>query len=307
MQRRAVHKGAAVADGSGEGAWSGVSVAPSEGSGGKSHRRRWPMMRWGPALVCAAMGSERGRVAARLAWVTASCCGEILFLLKENFAERPSDRNTLIVDWGALPKTFEADMRRAERYVAIAGADAVTVGRVIAKVAGGERLATLGMGAVEKALRPCSATAHSIKRGAPAHAPAAVVERDLDPRILTQLGKHAGHQAAARHRAVPGTLGCRLERLREVDGPHEEGARGAAKLPWALPKAVGKDKAPRPLSNGRGVLGRTRITRVAGEEEQQRLALQEADVGTLSLGCVKRRLGSKALRCFGAVWRDAPQ
>ncbi|KAH8620739.1 hypothetical protein ERJ75_000047600 [Trypanosoma vivax] len=155
-------------------------------------RQAWPMMRWGPALVCAAMGSERGRVAARLAWVTASCCGEISFLLKENFAERPSDRNTLIVDWGALPKTFEADMRRAERYVAIAGADAVTVGRVIAKVAGGERLATLGMGAVEKALRPCSATAHSIKRGAPAHAPAVVVERDLDPRILTQLWKHAG-------------------------------------------------------------------------------------------------------------------
>ncbi|KAH8608225.1 hypothetical protein ERJ75_001364100 [Trypanosoma vivax] len=80
-------------------------------------RRARPMMRREPHLVCNAMGSERGRVAVRLAWVTASCCGEIAFLLKENFVERPSDRNTLIDDWGALPKTLEADPCRAARYV----------------------------------------------------------------------------------------------------------------------------------------------------------------------------------------------
>ncbi|KAH8607395.1 hypothetical protein ERJ75_001410000 [Trypanosoma vivax] len=42
-----------------------------------------------------------------------------------------------------------------------------------------------------KILRPCSVAARSIKRGAPAHAAAAQVEHDLDPRILTQLGKRA--------------------------------------------------------------------------------------------------------------------
>ncbi|KAG8343053.1 hypothetical protein TRVL_06115 [Trypanosoma vivax] len=55
-------------------------------------------------------------------------------------------------------------------------------------------------------------------------------------------GNARAHCAATRHRAVPGTLGCRFEQLREVDGPHLEDARGMAKLPWAPPKAMGKDK-----------------------------------------------------------------
>ncbi|KAH8609628.1 hypothetical protein ERJ75_001182600 [Trypanosoma vivax] len=148
--------------------------------------RQRPVMRREPDLVCNAMGSERGRVAVRLAWVTAGRCDEITLLRKKEFIGHPGDRNALVVDWGALPKTFEAGTRRAARCVAIAGADAAAMGRLIAKTVAWERLAALGARALEKALRPCAATAYSIKPDAPA------VEHDLDPRVPTQLGKHAG-------------------------------------------------------------------------------------------------------------------
>ncbi|KEG06943.1 hypothetical protein DQ04_11551010 [Trypanosoma grayi] len=45
---------------------------------------------------------------------------------------------------------------------------------------------------MENLPRPFGMTAHSIKRGELAHAAAAVIEHDLDPRLLAQLGKHAG-------------------------------------------------------------------------------------------------------------------
>ncbi|CCD19176.1 hypothetical protein, conserved in T. vivax [Trypanosoma vivax Y486] len=122
-------------------------------------RRTPPMMRREPHLVCNAMGSERGRVAVRLAWVTAGRCDEIALLRKKEFIGHPSDRNALVVDWGALPKTLEAGMRRAARCVAIAGADAAAMGRLIAKTVAWERLAALGVRALEKALRPYAATA----------------------------------------------------------------------------------------------------------------------------------------------------
>ncbi|KAH8603668.1 hypothetical protein ERJ75_000070000 [Trypanosoma vivax] len=155
-------------------------------------RRTPPMMRREPHLVCNAMGSERGRVAVRLAWVTAGRCDEIALLRKKEFIGHPSDRNALVVDWGALPKTLEAGTRRAARCVAIAGADAAAMGRLIAKTVAWERLAALGARALEKALRPCAATAYSTKPDAPVHAAAAAVERDLGPRAPTQLGKRAG-------------------------------------------------------------------------------------------------------------------
>ncbi|KAH8620483.1 hypothetical protein ERJ75_000068600 [Trypanosoma vivax] len=155
-------------------------------------RRTPPMMRREPHLVCNAMGSERGRVAVRLAWVTAGRCDEIALLRKKEFIGHPSDRDALVVDWGALPKTLEAGTRRAARCVAIAGADAAAMGRLIAKTVAWERLAALGARALEKALRPCAATAYSTKPDAPVHAAAATVERDLGPRAPTQLGKRAG-------------------------------------------------------------------------------------------------------------------
>ncbi|KAG8340466.1 hypothetical protein TRVL_08705 [Trypanosoma vivax] len=113
--------------------------------------------------------------------------------------------------------------------------------------------------------------------------------------------------AAAKHRAVSGTLGCHLEQLREACGPHAEDAHGAAKLPWAPPKAVGKGRVPVPLFNGRGALGRTLIARAAAEEEQRRLPLQKVVAGTLPLEWVRRRLNNKTLRRFDAVWRNALQ
>lgn len=54
-----------------------------------------------------------------------------------------------------------------------------------------EQLTTLTKKGMENILRPYGTTAHSVKRGVPAHAAAAVVEHDLYPRLLTQLGKHA--------------------------------------------------------------------------------------------------------------------
>ncbi|KAH8607484.1 hypothetical protein ERJ75_001407400 [Trypanosoma vivax] len=79
-----------------------------------STRKARPMMRWELGLVCNAMWSERGYVAMRLAWVTAGRCDEIALLQKENFVERPSDRNALIVDWGLCQK-HSGQTRREQR------------------------------------------------------------------------------------------------------------------------------------------------------------------------------------------------
>ncbi|KAH8605791.1 hypothetical protein ERJ75_001619800 [Trypanosoma vivax] len=114
-------------------------------------------------------------------------------------------------------------------------------------------------------------------------------------------------EAAAKRPAAPGSLGGHLEQPREVDGAHAEDARDVAKLPWAPPKAAGKDKAPGPLFHGRSVLRRVRIARAAAAEEQRRLALQKVGAGALSLEWAMRRLNGRTLRRFGAVWRNVPQ
>ncbi|KAG8342274.1 hypothetical protein TRVL_06901 [Trypanosoma vivax] len=93
---------------------------------------------------------------------------------------------------GRSAKNIRGGPAHSSTLRAIAGAEATMVRRVIAKVADGERLAALGVRALEKILRPYAATANSIKRGALVHAAAARVEHDLDPRAPTQLGKHAG-------------------------------------------------------------------------------------------------------------------
>ncbi|KAH8609982.1 hypothetical protein ERJ75_001147700 [Trypanosoma vivax] len=90
-------------------------------------------------------------------------------------------------------------------------------------------------------------------------------------------------RAAMRHRAVHGTLGRRFEQFREVNGPNVNDMRDMAKLPWAPAKAVGEDKAPGQLFNGHSILKRARITRVAAEEGQWRLAVAEGECGTLPL------------------------
>ncbi|KAH8611338.1 hypothetical protein ERJ75_000979100 [Trypanosoma vivax] len=101
----------------------------------------------------------------RLAPVAASRWDEVALLQKENFIERPCDRNSLTFGWGALRKTSKADPNRAARWMAIAGADVVMVRKAAAKMAG-ERLETLGARAAERILQPHSAAALSIKRGA---------------------------------------------------------------------------------------------------------------------------------------------
>ncbi|KAG8340011.1 hypothetical protein TRVL_09161 [Trypanosoma vivax] len=101
---------------------------------------------------------------------------------------------------------------------------------------GSERLARARW---EKISQPYGVAAHPIKRGALAHAAGAAVERDLDPRILTQLGRHADPLELP-HRTVSGTLDRHFEQLREVDGPHVESARDMAKLPCALQRSWGK-------------------------------------------------------------------
>ncbi|KAH8614723.1 hypothetical protein ERJ75_000666100 [Trypanosoma vivax] len=108
-----------------------------------------------------------------------------------------------------------------------------------------------------------------------------------------------------RHRAVPGTLGCRFEQFREVDGPHEEDACGVPKLPCAPSRAMGKDRVPMPLFNGHSVLRRVRIAGAAADEEQGQLPLQKVNVWTLPLDWARGRLNNKALRRFDAKWRYA--
>ncbi|KAH8608524.1 hypothetical protein ERJ75_001298700 [Trypanosoma vivax] len=106
---------------------------------------------------------------------------------------------------------------------------------------------------------------------------AGAVEHDLGPRILTQLGKHAGPPGLPRSTAR--CPGHHLKQFREVNGPNVNDMRDMAKLPWAPAKAVGEDKAPGQLFNGHSILKRARITRVAAEEGQWRLPLQKVNVG----------------------------
>nr|CCC50911.1 hypothetical protein, conserved in T. vivax [Trypanosoma vivax Y486] len=67
-------------------------------------RRARPVMRRELGPVCDAVGSERGRVAVRLAWVTAGRWDEIALLREGNFIGRPSDRNALTVNLGLCQK-----------------------------------------------------------------------------------------------------------------------------------------------------------------------------------------------------------
>ncbi|KEG06909.1 trans-sialidase [Trypanosoma grayi] len=110
---------------------------------------------------------------------------------KGKFHFPPSTKEALIVDWGALPKTFKIDPQRAVRYLAIGREDAERVRRVTTGMVEGERLTTLTTRDMENLLRPFGMTAHSVKRGALAQAAAAVIEHDLGPRLLAQLGKRA--------------------------------------------------------------------------------------------------------------------
>ncbi|KAH8606906.1 hypothetical protein ERJ75_001466500 [Trypanosoma vivax] len=75
-----------------------------------------------------------------------------------------------------------------------------------------------------------------------------------------------------------------------------------AKLPFGPAKAMGKEKAPRPLFNEHSILRRPRIARAAAEEEQRRLPLQKVNVRVLPLEWARRRLKTKALWRFDAVW-----
>ncbi|CBH18156.1 hypothetical protein, unlikely [Trypanosoma brucei gambiense DAL972] len=79
----------------------------------------------------------------------------------------------------------------AARYVVIGGTDAKMVRELTTTLEENEKITNLSTKDLEKILRPYEMTAHSIKRGALAHAPTVVFEHDLDPRFLTQLGKTA--------------------------------------------------------------------------------------------------------------------
>ncbi|KAH8605472.1 hypothetical protein ERJ75_001613500 [Trypanosoma vivax] len=113
-------------------------------------------------------------------------------------------------------------------------------------------------------------------------------------------------EAAAKRPAAPGSLGGHLEQPREVDATHAEDARDVAKLPWAPPKAAGKDKAPGPLFHGRSVLRRVRIARAAAAEEQRRLPLQKVGAGTLSLEWAMRLDGKGPAALRRGVAQRAP-
>ncbi|KEG05937.1 trans-sialidase, partial [Trypanosoma grayi] len=143
-----------------------------------------PMERRGLDLVGYLSTLENGQLTLRLAWVTASRWGEIALLQKENFIPHPQYKEALIVDWGALPKTFKIDPHRAARYAVIGGEDAKRVRGVTKGMVEGERPTMLTTRDMENLLRPLDMTARSIKRGALAQAAAAVIEHDLGPRLL---------------------------------------------------------------------------------------------------------------------------
>nr|CCC47001.1 conserved hypothetical protein, in T. vivax [Trypanosoma vivax Y486] len=218
----AVHKGTAVADGGWGGAGSDASLGPSEGSGRKSHKADAANDAAGTAPRLQRDGLQEGP----------RCCATRVGqgkLLERNcaaaegkFVERQSNRNALVVDWGAPPKTLEASPRRAERCTMATEMDATTVRKVFVKIADGERLAVLGARTVQKIMWHFGVAAHSIKRGAIMHAALGVIRHDLDPRTPTQPAKRGHTGGAARPCTVSGTLVCCFNQLREVEGTHIE-------------------------------------------------------------------------------------
>ncbi|KEG07057.1 hypothetical protein DQ04_11091020 [Trypanosoma grayi] len=68
--------------------------------------------------------------------------------------------------------------------------------------------------------------------------------------------------------------------------------------PWAYP-ARGQDKGQ--LFEGHSILRRTHHKRVADQNDERRLPLQQVDVDTLSLHWIRSRLNSRAVERFHTV------
>ncbi|KPA75765.1 putative trans-sialidase [Leptomonas pyrrhocoris] len=135
-----------------------------------------------------ALPSWEDRTVFRLCWIAASRWSDIRTLTKESFTIR--DDGTVLLDWAAGPKSSQMDPNRASRYVLISGDDAAAIIALL-KAIPGPQLTALTTAEVTKRLKPLSASAHSIKRGAAQHAASLVAELNLDPFLVPRLMKHA--------------------------------------------------------------------------------------------------------------------
>ncbi|KAH8619710.1 hypothetical protein ERJ75_000132100 [Trypanosoma vivax] len=116
LSKAAAHKGTVADDGEREGAGSAFPFGPSERGSGEC--RRAGAASDAPGPVCAALGSEKGRAAARLARAAACRWCEIGLLPRESFAEHSGDRNALIV--GRALRQKRSRQTRAEQRAAVA-------------------------------------------------------------------------------------------------------------------------------------------------------------------------------------------
>ncbi|KAF5220306.1 hypothetical protein ECC02_006743 [Trypanosoma cruzi] len=126
------------------------------------------------------------RVVLRLAWITASLLFEIAALTPNNVTLEAD--GTIILDWSVAPKTASGSHRAfgcEER-----GQDAFGTIKLCRALQHNEKLTNITTAKVERALAPCNATAHSIKRGALRHASLIVETYNLDPHVISQLVKH---------------------------------------------------------------------------------------------------------------------
>ncbi|ORC86989.1 trans-sialidase, partial [Trypanosoma theileri] len=102
-----------------------------------------PMLRWELDMIIATLKTERDQVALRLKLCDFSPSAGCNPSQKQNFVPHEQDPNAIIVDWGALPKTFKSDPHRRARYVVIQGADAQRVRETIKGMTSDEKLTSL--------------------------------------------------------------------------------------------------------------------------------------------------------------------
>ncbi|KEG06658.1 hypothetical protein DQ04_12861010 [Trypanosoma grayi] len=138
------------------------------------------------------------------------------------------------------------------------------------------------------------------RRGALACAAAAVIERDLDPQLLSQFRKHADPielpRSTARCIGPWVALGNKMAHLTAYVWTRSANGR-------CLHGPIRTEGRSREnFFKGHSILRRTHRTRVADKNGERRFPLQQVDVDTLSPHWVWSQLNSKVLERFNTLW-----
>ncbi|ORC91516.1 rab1 small GTP-binding protein, partial [Trypanosoma theileri] len=95
-------------------------------------------------------------------------------------------------------------------------------------------------------------------------------------------------------------LGRNNKQVRAIDIIDVNDLGKWATASWTLPEPVTQGLcAP---FKGHNIIHRSHRTRVATKEEEERLPLQQVDVGTLSIKWIRERMNNKAKKRWDEVW-----